>query len=146
MEWYRRVFLKRVSSGKSTDQPTTPCAIHQLVIPHVQSSYEQLDYHISWSPSLQHSHRRLGSQTARQGVSPHSVGWAPVSFRTGLTENSLARSNCRSDQNKCADHFSWLEYMETKIFRKGMITYCQNIWMTHKSLSPCEVLRWQRFQ
>ena len=42
---------------------------------HACSSYEQLDYHISWSPFRQRSRiREIGSQSAQQGVSPHSVG------------------------------------------------------------------------
>lgn len=114
-EWYLRTFLKRMSSSDPTHQPTILCAIHQLVMLHAHSSYEQLDYHIPWSPSLQHIHNwRLGSQTARQGVSPHSVGSVPVSFRMGLAGNTLVRDNCSGHQSICVGHFSRLVDMKDK--------------------------------
>ena len=56
----------------SERDPTANCT-------HAYSSYEELDYGVSWSPFRQHSRiRELGSQIARQGVSPDNVGWAPV--------------------------------------------------------------------
>jgi len=54
---------------------TNPRAIHQVATPRACSSYEQLGYHISLSPFHQYSRiQELDSQSAGQGVSPHSVG------------------------------------------------------------------------
>ena len=62
------------------DQTTTQCHLPASCT-HACSAYERLDYHISWSRLRQHSHiRELGNQIAWQGVSPHSVDWAPVWF------------------------------------------------------------------
>ena len=77
----QEVLLKRAwpdglpgSANYSRHDPTASCT-------HAYSSYEQLDYHISWSPFRQHCRiREPDSQIVRQGVSPHSVDWGPVSF------------------------------------------------------------------
>jgi len=98
--------LNRIWPVDSTYQTTTPRAIPQLVIPHVCFSYEQQDYHTSWSPSRQHSHiREMDSQSARQGVLLHNVGWTPVSFWTWLVGYNQAPYKCRSEGSKCVDLF-----------------------------------------
>ena len=111
----QEVLMERAPPDDSPDQPTTPGAAPQLAVPHACSSYEQLGYHISWSPSRQHSRiRELCNQIARLGVSPHSVGWGPVLFWTELTEGNWARYKCTTDESKHVGRYSVLAYLKDK--------------------------------
>ena len=93
---------------------------------HAYSSYEQLNYHISWSRFCQHSRiQELGSQIARLSVSPHSVGWAPVLFWRGLAEGNWVHYKCRNDGSKCADRYFRLVDMRDKgTMQEGMARTC----------------------
>ena len=145
-QYHRVRFLTESHPTTSTDQPTIPSAVRQLVISHAHSSYEQLDYHISWSLFRQRFRiRRLDNRTARQGVWPHSVGWAPASCWTGFGGYSPERRKRRSDGSKYADRFSRLAKMKDKHILNGVRTCFPNIWMTHKRLCPWEALGRQRY-
>jgi len=68
--------LNRVSSANPSNQAiSTLWSLPRLAMSHACSSYEQQDYHTSYSPSRQHSRiREIDSQPAQPGVSPHGVG------------------------------------------------------------------------
>ena len=149
---------KNCSSGGTLGTSAARPRVKQIppVLPpasctHACSSYEKLDYRISWSLFRQHSHiRELGSQSARQGVLLHSVGWVPVLFWMGLAGDNWVRCKCRSGGSKCVGHFSRLVYLKDKcklpVHWKGLRTCFQNTWMIHKTLCPWEASRWPGYR